>query len=255
MLTAFVSALGASANRSPAQSGALNPLAQPTNSSTLTAFVAASETHFSEEKAAQLQRLGFSPQRVAPVILSEAEHERRGCRLTAKKAGVFEAHVNMWRRVANQTQRALLLEEDWSIGGRDEEASVAAQLRTIESRTEDYMLIGHCYTSSCATAYYLTPKAARGLTRIDSCNVGDCPVDWFLESLTRLGLISSWISLPQASFGRNENGAFDGTQDGIFQQDEHQFVTRATRLQTVEAYTNCRCAMAAIESDAATMDC
>ena len=192
------------------------------------AFVASPARRYTNDRAAQLVRLGFAPRRVAPVYLSAEEHLRRGCKLTAKQAGVFAVHVHMWKTVSELLRRpdakALLLEDDWSIGAQNE-SDVAAELRRIELRDDDWQLIGHCHGTSCTTAYYLSQHAARQLSdaQIDPCEVGDCPVDWFLETLASAGLIRSYVTPRQAPFGRLLNGTVDWSQDGLFQQDQRQF--------------------------------
>ena len=221
----------------------------------MTAFVASSSEHYTPSKVAQLEQLGFEPRRIDPVFLTEDEHAQRGCKLTAKQVGVFEAHIAMWRELAQQPRKALLLEDDWAIA----EGSVqdtAAALREVEARSEDWQLVGHCFGTSCATAYYLTPQSAAQLQHVDACAVGDCPVDWYLESLSRTGTLSAYFSPRQAPFGRDENGQLDQTQDGLFQQDEYQFHGSANRTHRVrvmqEPYSNCRCAMARFARNATT---
>lgn len=192
------------------------------------AFVASPARRYTNDRAAQLVRLGFAPRRVAPVYLSAEEHLRRGCKLTAKQAGVFAVHVHMWKTVSELLRRpdakALLLEDDWSIGAQNE-SDVAAELRRIELRDDDWQLIGHCHGTSCTTAYYLSQHAAQQLSdaQIDPCEVGDCPVDWFLETLASAGLLRTYVTPRQAPFGRLLNGTVDWSQDGLFQQDQHQF--------------------------------
>ena len=241
-------ACGASAGSNADPGALLPPTAQK-----MMAVVAASEELSTATKAAQLGRLGFDLRRVDPVYQTKEENAARNCGLSPKQAGVFSAHVSMWRQVANQSMKALLLEDDWSIGPQDE-AQVAATLRAIEARTEDWQLIGHCYGTACSTAYYLTPRAAqRLLNNMDPCRVGECPLDWYLESLHCAGELSAYFSPKQAPFGRTASGEVDTTQDGLIQQDEtQQHAERrppATSLSlgACAPHASCSCAVTAFK--------
>jgi hypothetical protein len=182
-----------------------------------TAYVIAEPETFTDGSLLELQRslgaLNFV--RVSPVKTNKTCSAGSG---DTETRSMLMAHRNAWAAIGMQTERALVLEGDFSVGSLSNEQMIVKMATVFAMDGDDLTHIGWCdecpedSTKSpcwgCATGYVLHPRLARKLVQAEFCmNPGQALVGACESQDSAYGPTYEWASHYQADVLKLETHA------------------------------------------------
>jgi len=140
--------------------------------------------------------------------------------------GCMFAHKVALQKIANQSERMIILEDDAIEADAPYEIirhKIDAFL--LDSRFADVAYVGHCYGTLCAHALAIYPESAKKILQmVDFCST-KTPIDNALSGLCRSGSLI-------CAYAPHESGKSGAWADGILHQD----VTTVLRIRDQHDY-------------------
>ena len=158
---------------------------------------------------------------------------QKGCSgNTLKQEGVFQAHMNAWKKIREvNSSKVLILEEDWQFASTPSYA--LSQIFKSSTLPDEYIAIGYCgQDMACTQAYLMDIKLAKKLSCFDVCMIKTkknevCNVDWFLSSLYGAGFFKATTVFYPNQVGLMGKGVIQQNQKkgrlmgkGVIQQNQ-----------------------------------
>ena len=162
----------------------------------------------------------------SPEYIDSCGHVNTNDKGVQSLCGCMFAHKIALQKIANQSERMMILEDD-AIEANDTYEIIRHKIDAflLDSRFADVAYVGHCYGTQCTHAIAIYPESARKILQmVDFCSTYT-PID---SALTRLCQSSSLV----CAYAQHTTGKPGAWADGIIHQD----VTNVLRVRDQSDY-------------------